>query len=375
MRCVTSVLVAGLPTLAILAACGARTDVSEVSEVLPADASVVDAGVDVGDAPPSNACTAGECDGSVVLFGGCALGFGGCSTPLLNDTWTFDGTNWTQVTVATSPPVREFASMATLGSQAVLFGGWTSGGLMLNDTWIFGGSTWTEMTFDSAPPPRATAGMAPLDGKVVLFGGFVSSDAAATLLGDTWMFDGTSWTQLAESNSPSARWTPTMAALGSKVVLFGGCSDSVCPYPLSDTWILDETGWTQVMVASSPPGRWSGSMASMGDRVVLFGGYTELTQKNGEALVTTFDDTWTFDGTSWTQAVAGSSPSARTASMATLGSEAMLFGGSYAASLSDGGLTSAFFDDTWTFDGTRWTQVTLASSPPGRYLASMAFVP
>ncbi len=58
---------------------------------------------------------------------------------------------------ASGPPARYFASMATLGGQVVLFGGY--GGNYLNDTWTFDGSSWTQVT-GSGPSARVEASMA-----------------------------------------------------------------------------------------------------------------------------------------------------------------------------------------------------------------------
>ena len=57
--------------------------------------------------------------GQLVLFGGYDGGF-------LDDTWTWNGSTWTQMTPATSPPARDSASMAydPGTGQLVLFGGW-----------------------------------------------------------------------------------------------------------------------------------------------------------------------------------------------------------------------------------------------------------
>ena len=54
----------------------------------------------------------------------------------LDDTWTWDGTTWTQQHPATSPSARTFASMAydPATSTAVLFGGKGT----LADTWTWG---------------------------------------------------------------------------------------------------------------------------------------------------------------------------------------------------------------------------------------------
>ncbi|HEY9072701.1 MAG TPA: NHL repeat-containing protein, partial [Desulfobaccales bacterium] len=70
--------------------------------------------------------------GLVVLFGG-----GGANiSSFLNDTWMWDGNNWTQESQASSPPGREDATMAYDASygQVVLFSGY-DGSNFLSDTW------------------------------------------------------------------------------------------------------------------------------------------------------------------------------------------------------------------------------------------------
>jgi len=54
---------------------------------------------------------------------------------------------WTRVSPATSPPVRDSASMAydSATGSVVLFGG-ANGGSDLNDTWTFNGVTWTRLS-------------------------------------------------------------------------------------------------------------------------------------------------------------------------------------------------------------------------------------
>ena len=70
-----------------------------------------------------------------------ALLFGGYLANDLGDTWTFDGTNWTQQAVSTSPSARsgpQLAWDARIG-RAVLFGGveYRPGGpTFLDDTWV-----------------------------------------------------------------------------------------------------------------------------------------------------------------------------------------------------------------------------------------------
>jgi hypothetical protein len=53
--------------------------------------------------------------------------FGGYGNRAFSDTWTWDGTTWTQQHPATSPPARGQAAMAcdAATGTAVLFGGTT----------------------------------------------------------------------------------------------------------------------------------------------------------------------------------------------------------------------------------------------------------
>jgi hypothetical protein len=66
--------------------------------------------------------------GQMVLFGG---GTNGDTLGFLNDTWTWDGTNWTQQSLGKSPAARILAAMAYDAdhNQVVLFGGDDSNGV------------------------------------------------------------------------------------------------------------------------------------------------------------------------------------------------------------------------------------------------------
>jgi len=78
----------------------------------------------------------------------------GGSSGDLSDTWTFDGTNWTQVTTASSPTARDGATMAydLATSGVVLFGG-EADSVSLSDTWTFAQIT---VVLSQASPTAAT---------------------------------------------------------------------------------------------------------------------------------------------------------------------------------------------------------------------------
>ncbi len=75
----------------------------------------------------------------------------------------------------------------------LLFGGLDGALRGLSDTWSWDGSAWTQLDV-SGPTPRGHHAMAgdPVRKRVVLFGGSVQSN-----LGDTWEWDGEQWQCLA----------------------------------------------------------------------------------------------------------------------------------------------------------------------------------
>jgi hypothetical protein len=266
--------------------------------------------------------------GGIVLFGGSA------NSNDLNDTWTFNGTTWAQLSPTTSPPARAYASMAydPATGGVVLFGG-SGTSSDLSDTWTFNGTTWAQLSPATSPRARDGASMAydPATGDMVLFGGSANSSD----LNDTWTFNGKTWTQLSPATSPPARWYASMAydpATGD-MVLFGGSGNSS---DLNDTWTFNGTTWTQLSPATSPPVRDSASIAydpTTGD-MVLFGGSANSSDLN---------DTWVFNDTTWARLSPATSPPVRdSACMAydTATGSIVLFGGES---------NSVNLSDTWTF--------------------------
>jgi uncharacterized protein (TIGR03437 family) len=157
----------------------------------------------------------------VVLFGGETI-----KVEVLNDTWLWDGTNWTQATTRNSQHERYNTAMAYDSGRGlvVLFAGWNTGGTVFGDTWVWDGTNWTQMNPKHNPQARQGHAMAfdSKHGQVVMFGG-VASDGM-TILGDTWTWDGSDWTQQQPQTTPPATNAPVMAydSMHDQTVLFGG---------------------------------------------------------------------------------------------------------------------------------------------------------
>ncbi len=108
-----------------------------------------------------------------------------------NDTWTWDGLNWTQQNPANPPAARDGGAMAydpALG-QVVLFGGEQNpqSPNYINDTWVWSGTTWTSVNFPNSPGARYAYNQFTYDAaqnQLILFGG----SSTSTTFDDTWAF-------------------------------------------------------------------------------------------------------------------------------------------------------------------------------------------
>lgn len=182
----------------------------------------------------------------VVLFGGQLTNFDEAS-----DTWLFDGVTWNHAAPALSPPARAGATLAPLGDRVVLFGGYGDAAstppdypVNFADTWTFDGTSWTEVAVTTHPPGRSWATMATLGNRVILFGG---SDDHNGDLADTWSFDGSTWTEISVPYAPPERSMACMAALSDRIILFGGRGSATL---INDTWSFDGSKWSLVKPAS-----------------------------------------------------------------------------------------------------------------------------
>ncbi len=268
-----------------------------------------------------------------------------------------------------------------------MFGGYSFSSSTFSQTLYshVGGDVWHTIS-STGPAKRAFAAMAydRARGEIVLFGGLNSSFAT---LGDTWVWkDSTqTWTQITGAG-PSARWGATMAwdpaidpSVGGAVVLIGGASGYATGSPADkDMWAFDGTSWQQLS-SSVPMGARDFqqltfdahlplSSSSPSGELVTFGG----DKMNSSTCVsscayTAQNDTWVYDGTSWTQIATGDAPSARWGyAMAydAAAQQEVLYGGY------DG---SIYWGDTWRFDGTEWVQATGIGAPSGRAYMQMIF--
>ncbi len=208
------------------------------------------------------------------------------------------------------PAARHAAAMAYVenAGNVVMFGGKTDSGLM-DETWIWDGKQkiWQEMLNLSPKPPKRKGAVMAYDTvskKVLLFGG----EGESGLLGDTWLWDGltASWQQVGVPG-PSARAGAVLAYDGVQLVLFGGYTSAGDPKVINgETWTWDGSSWTQQFPLTSPPPTHSAGMAFDGAQAVMYGGNLGQIRRDHGGTEFTYDDAsnrlWKWDGLSkeWT---------------------------------------------------------------------------
>lgn len=288
----------------------------------------------------------------IVLFGG-QKATGDTSTRVL-DARTSNG--W--VTHRAAYPVGEVVAARDnalvfddpVSKKVVLFGG-NGPGSDFADTWSWDGSSWSRPpTKAPAPPPSTTS-----DGPAVYHEASRRTLVWTRSGGFTW--DGLDWAATSAGPSPRRGAAMTYDAEHARVVLFGG-RDAADERPLDDTWLFDGATWSLATPTTRPPARFGTALAYDPERrrVVMFGGSPES------------GDTWTWDGSQWSEAA--SSPANRPTARAAANvfrydpdRKVLVLSGGFRTS------NGTFLGDTWTWNGSSWTQRS-GGTPPSPRLGS-----
>src|SRR2546426_2437304 len=169
---------------------------------------------------------------------------------------------------------------------------------------------------------------------------------------------------------PDARFGAAMAydaALGVSI-LFGG--RGVQGEYLDDTWSWNGETWTRLHPKASPPMRVGGQAVYDEARrtILLYGGTGGRSVGSNIRL----SDLWSWDGNNWTELHPRHVPQVRVG--AALGYDrdiqaAVLFGGDA------GGRVPVFLNDLWLWTGSDWIEQHPASLPPARSDGAMVFDP
>ena len=152
------------------------------------------------------------------------------------------------------PPSRWFAMMAYDSERrvSVLFGGMTSeavGPALTNDTWEFDGTNWTERFPAHSPSPRSQSQMV-YDAnrqRTVLYGGQDYVSGSPVYLPETWEWDGNDWQQITSAHTPDFKgqagysYGACFDTRRRETLVFGGVTSVG---DVGELWAYDGTDWT-----------------------------------------------------------------------------------------------------------------------------------
>lgn len=338
-----------------------------------------------------------------VLFGGASA-----AGSIFGDTWEWDGSHWLQRFPTASPSPRESPQMFydSNRQRVVIIGD--------DERWEWDGATWLRLP---GALGSAHGSLSYDDRRHRVLSPFITTEwsDAGTFIGYQLTVsesDGLGWQAQSAIRLPdhAASLTSAFDSLRETLVVVvarepASWSGSLPPL-LTYEW--NGSAWRDASSSDSPSGRWNSQMAFDADRgrVVLWGGTP------GVGL-TSFTDTWEWDGTSWLKREFPSSPPAHTsywpAAMAydtarhrlvlvgaTVSTDVWELGGQawqsitrspgfeFARSIAYdpvrqrvvliGGVTSSFepTSDTWEWNGATWLEHTPPIAPASRGWASLA---
>lgn len=232
-----------------------------------------------------------------VLFGGYHT-VGG-NLPMRGDTWVFNGTIWIERFPAHSPPARGGHAMAfdSTHGYVVLFGGYDyDTGTPFDDTWIWDGTDWTEILTGTDTPSARGAEICLVDDPP--FGTMLFSGGQPPFVADTWRFNGTIWTDVTPGTSPPAVNTPMLAAPSGSwpfsSVFFGGITSFGPPLLYNNTtWGWDGAAWADLAPVTTPTGSRGFQKQMCGNPTTVSPSHPGVLMIDGDLSTTTMD-TWTW---------------------------------------------------------------------------------
>lgn len=173
---------------------------------------------------------------------------------------------------------------------------------------------------------------------------------------ELWRWDGMQWSLIgAEEDGPTWRNWPAVAfdTARNVLVIHGGLGGGTS---LDETWEWDGQTWTQHTVPG--PGAREGALMAYDEsrgKILLFGGSTPDMDIHA--------DTWAWDGHAWQQ-VSESGPAPRFPGGMVYDAarqEILLYSGHFA----DAGGEFVNYDDLWAWDGSSWREITTDETTPG----------
>ena len=282
------------------------------------------AGLPTTDAPQSRyghtAVWTGSQTQKMIVFGG----FAGDTEAPSNTGGVYDLTanSWNSTMSGSVPVARWGHTSVWDGDKMLIWGGGSSvyfGKDLLDSGAVFNPSSnsWTSMTAPNPPSARSNHTAVWTGSKMVIWGGFTDSGR----VNDGGVYDPTanSWTSTPTTNAPSSRSDHTAIWTGSKMIVWGGDANG-----LTNTGAIYDpaaNSWTSMSTTSAPSARHQHTAVWTDSKMIVWGGWGAGGLLNNGAI---YDP----DANSWTSISTTNAPSARSQHTAVwTGSKMIVWGG------------------------------------------------
>ena len=229
-----------------------------------------------------------------VLVGKPISGIGSVSS---TETWSWNGASWARlpdIPLGTNEIIQGFASDRAHGEAVLLTWVSVGNGLPTTRTWTWDGRTWAlrhpphELPVGGAAPRLATVGP---DAPARLGRGVLALFEDTGNLTETWLWDGSTWSERAAATTPP--YDPLGATIAEDpatgVVILIGLQN----VGNGDTWVWDGATWRRAGVAPDVDSLYGGT-SLVSD---LYTGHVVVIGDSGRP--NRFDVLWSFGGHDW----------------------------------------------------------------------------
>jgi hypothetical protein len=198
------------------------------------------------------------------------------------ETWEWDGSTWTLAAQQSGPQANGVQLVYDGVRERVV-------AVQSNETWTYDGTVWRDVT-SSAPPPWD-------DSDAALVFDAARGRLVRHALGRTWEWDGARWNDLTPSSS-------AVPAVDGTLVAFDRRRERTVLVEPPNVWTWDGQIWTEFEPREGPPERFDARVLLYHEErgtTVYISRWTECSGGffGGSPTCESHDDAWEWDGASW----------------------------------------------------------------------------
>jgi N-acetylneuraminic acid mutarotase len=212
--------------------------------------------------------------------------------PKISDGATCTDNTWTAT--AAPPEARELHTVVWTGSEMIVWGGQSNGGLLdTGGRYTPATDTWTFTNSSGAPTGRSGHTAVWTGNEMIVWGGQEQESPFPVNTGGKYNPGTDSWTPTNTTNAPDGRYGHTAVWSGSQMVIWGG-SDIFNVLNTGGRYDPTSDSWTATSTTNAPEGRQSHTAVWTGSVMIIWGGEDQnFSSLNTGGRYNPNTDTWT----------------------------------------------------------------------------------